>query len=108
MWIVFIASPYTARCGGHLSMQEFRSLLPQTIRIFLQFISYAFAVVIFGIISASSIITTFNNRSTVITTLEIPFPVFFVPIVVGLSLLAIEYIIQFIRFLRNSKNFGKK
>jgi hypothetical protein len=43
-----------------------------------------------------------------LTTLEIPFPIFFIPIIAGLSLLTLEYVIQLIHFLRNSKSVENK
>lgn len=108
IWIIFVTSPYTARSGGHLRVEEFQALLPKRTRYVVQLLSHIFTMIIFGIIAASSIITTLNNRGTLLTTLEIPFPIFFVPIVAGLSLLTLEYVIQLIHFLRNSKSVENK
>ena len=57
-------------------------------------------VAIFGLFAAASIITTTKNQGNVTPTLAIPFTIFFLPTMVGFTLLAVEYIIRLIKLLQ--------
>ncbi len=98
--IVFIALPYTTRSGGLIRLKGFQSLFPKRLKYILRIISYGFGIAVFGIIAASSISSTLNNIGNQTPTLALPFWLFFLPTMVGFSLLTIEYIVLLINFLK--------
>ncbi len=104
VWTVLISASYAARSGGHLSLEWIQALLPQKIRYLLQLFIHVCAVAVFGITTASSFLTTWNNADTTISSLELPFLSVFVPVVAGFFMLALEYSVQLIVLLKDFRN----
>ncbi len=104
IWIIFISAPYATRSGSHIKMEEFQSILPAKVRHILQLFTYLCAITVFGIIGVSAISTTIHNLSNTTPTLEIPSMLFFFPTISGFVLLTIEYIILFIKYVKDFKN----
>ena len=98
--VVFISLPYTTRSGGLIRLEGFQSLLPKRLRYILRIISYGCGIAVFGITAASSISSTLNNIENQTPTLALPFWLFFLPTMVGFTLLTIEYIVLLINFLK--------
>jgi TRAP-type C4-dicarboxylate transport system permease small subunit len=103
VWTVLISASYAARSGGHLSLEWIQALLPQKIRYLLRLFIYACTVGVFGVVTASSFLTTWKNAGTTVSSLQLPFLSVFVPIVAGLFMLTLEYSVQLIVLL---KEFG--
>ena len=99
--IIFIGAPFAARNGGHIRMEEFQAMLPKPLRRVVRFLSFLSAVVVFGIVSYSSVLTLFQNINNRTATLSMPFWIFILPTVFGFLLLTMEYGILFAEFLRN-------
>ena len=92
--IVFFSMSYTARSGGHIRMDELQSFFPKKVRKFLQILIAITGIAIFGLFAAASIITTTKNQGNVTPTLAIPFTIFFLPTMVGFTLLTVEYTLK--------------
>lgn len=98
--IVFLAMPYTARSGGHIRMTELQSFFPKKFQRFLQYLIILCAIAVFGCFAAAAIITTMKNQGNVTPTLAIPFGLFFLPTILGFSLLTLQYIFRFIKLFQ--------
>lgn len=108
VWTVVISASYAARSGGHLSLEWIQALLPQKTRYLLQLFIYVCTVGVFGIVTASSFLTTWMNVHTRVSSLRLPFLSVFIPIVAGFFMLTLEYSVQLIVLLKDFRNvFGK-
>lgn len=101
--IVFLAMPYTARSGGHIRMTELQSFFPKKIRTVLHYLITLCAIAVFGSFAAAAMITTLKNQGNVTPTLAIPFTLFFLPTMLGFSLLTVEYLIRFITLIQGEQ-----
>ena len=88
--LTFIAASYVTRAGGQIRMEEFQALLPPRPRWALQLAIEACGVGVFGVLFVASVVTVTRNLNSVTPVLEIPFWLFFAPLVVGSLLLVVE------------------
>ena len=88
--LVFIASPWVTQQGGQIRMEEFQALVPPKPRWLLQLAIDVAGIVMFAIVFAAAISTIRNNLDNQTATLEMPFWLFFAPLVFGALMLIIE------------------
>jgi TRAP-type C4-dicarboxylate transport system permease small subunit len=91
IWSVFIALRYATSEDAHIRMGEVMGLFPRSFQTAVKVLCHFAAVTAFGLITASTIITTVNNARDTTPTLEIPLVLFFLPTVVGFLLVTIQY-----------------
>ena len=80
--LTFVAAPYVTREGGQIRMEEFQFLLPPKPRWILQLAIEVSGIVLFGVLFVASVVTVTRNLNSVTPVLEIPFLLFFAPLVV--------------------------
>jgi TRAP-type C4-dicarboxylate transport system permease small subunit len=88
--LTFFAASYVTREGGQIRMEEFQALVPARPRWWLQLAIEASAVAFFGVLFVASVVTVTRNLNSVTPILEMPFWVFFAPLVLGSLLLVVE------------------
>jgi TRAP-type C4-dicarboxylate transport system permease small subunit len=93
IWIVLFPLAYTLREGGHIEMTELRDMLPRPLRVGLKFLSDVSSIVIFAIVSWSSLSVILENANNTTATLQIPFWIFFLPNFLGFVLLTVGYVL---------------
>ena len=93
IWIVLFPLAFTLREGGHIEMTEIRDLLPQRIRTGLSYASDVCSLIVFGVVSFSSMSVILDNPNNTTATLQIPFWVFFLPNLLGFVLLTVGYVL---------------
>jgi TRAP-type C4-dicarboxylate transport system permease small subunit len=90
--LTFVAASYVTREGGQIRMEEFQALVPPRPRWVLQLVIEACGIGVFGVLFVASVVTVTRNLNSVTPVLEIPFWLFFAPLVVGSLLLILETI----------------
>jgi TRAP-type C4-dicarboxylate transport system permease small subunit len=90
--LTFVAASYVTREGGQIRMEEFQALVPARPRWVLQLVIEACGIGVFGVLFVASVVTVTRNLNSVTPVLEIPFWLFFAPLVVGSLLLILETI----------------
>ncbi|NWF57354.1 MAG: TRAP transporter small permease [Syntrophaceae bacterium] len=100
IWSVFIALRYTTSEDAHIRMGEVMDLFPRPFQQAVKILGRFAAVAVFGLITASTVVTTINNARDTTPTLEIPLVIFFLPTVVGFLLVTIQYSINLFDALR--------
>ena len=88
--LTFVAASYVTREGGQIRMEEFQALVPARPRWWLQLAIEASGVAFFGVLFVASVVTVSRNLNSVTPVLEMPFWLFFAPLVLGSLLLAVE------------------
>ncbi|HEX2333984.1 MAG TPA: TRAP transporter small permease subunit [Burkholderiales bacterium] len=88
--LTFIAASYVSAEGGQIRMEEFQALLPPRPRWILQLGIEAGAAGFFAVLFAASLVTVSRNLNSVTPVIEMPFWLFFAPLVVGSFLLLAE------------------
>jgi len=88
--LTFLAASYVTREGGQIRMEEFQFLLPPKPRWILQLAIEVSGVAVFGVLFVASVVTVTRNLNSVTPVLEIPFLLFFAPLVLGSLLLVVE------------------
>ena len=88
--LTFLAASYVTRAGGQIRMEEFQFLLPPKPRWLLQLLIEVCGVAVFGVLFVASIVTITRNLNSVTPILEMPFWLFFAPLVAGSLLLVVE------------------
>ena len=91
--LTFVAAAYVSAEGGQIRMEEFQVLLPPRPRWILQMVIETCAAVFFAVLLVASLITVSRNLNSVTPVLEIPFLLFFAPLVLGSFLLLVEALI---------------
>jgi len=91
--LTFVAASYVSAEGGQIRMEEFQVLLPQRLRWILQMVIETCAAAFFAVLLVASLITVSRNLNSVTPVLEIPFLLFFAPLVLGSFLLLVEALI---------------
>jgi TRAP-type C4-dicarboxylate transport system permease small subunit len=102
--VVFISLPLVVREEGHIRMDELQRFLPVRIRGVIRPIILFSAVISFGFIAVAAVITTIKNLDNMTPTLGLPFVVFFLPTILGFSLMVIEYAFFFIYLVKKERN----
>lgn len=93
IWIVLFPLAFTLREGGHIEMTELRDMLPLPMRTGLKFLSDVSSIVVFAIVSWSSLSVILQNANNTTATLQIPFWIFFLPNFLGFVLLTVGYVL---------------
>jgi len=104
IWSVFIALRYTTSEDAHIRMGEVMGIFPEPFQAAVKVLCHFAAVAAFGLITASSLVTTINNARDTTPTLEIPLILFFLPTVVGFLLVTIQYGIILAGLLRGDRS----
>ena len=94
--LTFLAAPYVTAQGGQIRMEEFQGMLPPRPRWLLQLFIELCAVALFGILLVASVVTISRNMNSVTPILEMPFWLFFAPLVAGSLLLVVETLVVFL------------
>jgi len=88
--LTFVAASYVTREGGQIRMEEIQALVPPRPRWVLQLAIETCGVGVFGVLFVASVVTVTRNLNSVTPVLEMPFWLFFAPLVVGSLLLVVE------------------
>ena len=88
--LTFLAAAWVTREGGQIRMEEFQFLLPPKPRWILQLAIEVSGIAVFGVLFVASVVTVTRNLNSVTPVLEIPFWLFFAPLVLGSLLLVVE------------------
>ena len=88
--LTFVAASYVTAEGGQIRMEEFQVFLPPRPRWMLQLVIEASGVAAFAILFVASVVTVWRNLNSVTPILEMPFWLFFAPLVLGSLLLVVE------------------
>ena len=88
--LTFLAGAWVTQEGGQIRMEEFQFLLPPKPRWILQLAIEISGIAVFGVLFIASVVTVTRNLNSVTPVLEIPFWLFFAPLVLGSLLLAVE------------------
>ena len=101
--LTFLAASYVTAEGGQIRMEEFQVWLPPRPRWLLQLFIELSGVAVFGILFVASVVTVSRNLNSVTPILEMPFWLFFAPLVVGSLLLVVETLAMFIHTWRSRR-----
>jgi TRAP-type C4-dicarboxylate transport system permease small subunit len=88
--LTFLAASYVTAEGGQIRMEEFQAWLPPRPRWLLQLLIEASGVAVFSVLFVASVVTVSRNMNSVTPILEMPFWLFFAPLVLGSFLLVVE------------------
>lgn len=106
--LTFLASSYVTLEGGQIRMEEFQGLLPTRPRWYLQMTIELAGVVMFAVIFIAAAVTIGNNLQNQTPTLEMPFPLFMAPLLVGSLLLTLETAMTFLHTLKRRRPEDKQ
>jgi TRAP-type C4-dicarboxylate transport system permease small subunit len=93
--LTFLAASYVTAEGGQIRMEEFQAWLPPRPRWVLQLFIELSGVFLFGVLFVASVVTVARNMNSVTPILEMPFWLFFAPLVLGSLLLVVETLAMF-------------
>jgi len=82
-------------------MGELMTLFSDRVQYVIGIIWRISAVLVFGIVSISAVISTSRNLYSTTEALELPYLIFFFPTIVGFILVTIQYFIILIEFIKN-------
>jgi TRAP-type C4-dicarboxylate transport system permease small subunit len=105
--LTFLAASYVTREGGQIRMEEFQFLLPPRPRWILQLAIELCGVAVFGVLFVASVVTVTRNMNSVTPVLEMPFWLFFAPLVVGSALLVVETLAMLVHTWRTRRPEAK-
>lgn len=106
--LTFLAASYVTHQGGQIRMEEFQFLLPPKPRWILQLLIELSGIAVFGILFAASVVTVTRNMNSVTPVLEIPFWLFFAPLVLGSALLVVETLAMLVHTWRARRPEAKQ
>ncbi len=106
--LTFAAASYVTREGGQIRMEEFQALVPARPRWWLQLAIEASGVAFFGVLFVASVVTVTRNLNSVTPILEMPFWVFFAPLVLGSLLLVVETLAVLVQTWRARRPEAKR
>ncbi len=92
--LVLIGASCVSAEGGQIRMEEFQALLPRPLQKPLRLLIESCGVAVFALLLVASIVTVSRNLNSVTPVLEMPFPVFFAPLVLGSALLTLEALVS--------------
>lgn len=87
--VVMTPLAFTERTKSHVVMEELQAVLPAPIRRFVAILSGMAATVVYALVTLSAFSVLLNNSSNVTATLKMPFWLFFLPSVLGLSFITV-------------------
>jgi TRAP-type C4-dicarboxylate transport system permease small subunit len=91
--LVLVGASCVSAEGGQIRMEEFLAILPPVIQRPLRLVIDGFAVAVFALLFVASLVTVSRNLNSVTPVLEIPFAIFFAPLVLGSALLTLESVV---------------
>ena len=103
IWSVFISLRYTTKAGGHIRMDDLLARFPRKVQSVFGLVWHLSAVGVFGIVSVSSVLATIRNPYGATEALGIPFWIFFLPTIIGFSLVTLQYIVILIHYIKDLK-----
>jgi TRAP-type C4-dicarboxylate transport system permease small subunit len=106
--LTFVAAPYVTAQGGQIRMEEFQVLLPPKPRWIVQLAVELSGVAVFGILFVASVVTITRNLNSETPVLQIPFWLFFAPLVVGSLMLAVETLAMLMHTWRSRRPEAKQ
>jgi TRAP-type C4-dicarboxylate transport system permease small subunit len=106
--LTFLAASYVTHEGGQIRMEEFQFLLPPKPRWVLQLAIEVSGVAVFGVLFVASVVTVTRNMNSVTPVLEIPFWLFFAPLVLGSLLLVVETLAMLVHTWRTRRPEAKR
>ena len=106
--LTFLSAAYVTREGGQIRMEEFQFLLPPKPRWILQLAIEVSGVAVFGVLFVASVVTVTRNLNSVTPVLEIPFLLFFAPLVLGSLLLVVETLAMLVHTWRTRRPEAKR
>jgi TRAP-type C4-dicarboxylate transport system permease small subunit len=106
--LTFLAASYVTHQGGQIRMEEFQFLLPPKPRWILQLAIEVSGVAVFGVLFVASVVTVTRNLNSVTPVLEIPFLLFFAPLVLGSLLLVVETLAMLVHTWRARRPEAKR
>jgi TRAP-type C4-dicarboxylate transport system permease small subunit len=106
--LTLVAASYVTREGGQIRMEEFQALVPARPRWWLQLGIEASGVAFFGVLFVASVVTVTRNLNSVTPILEMPFWLFFAPLVVGSLLLVVETLAMLLHTWRRRRPEAKQ
>jgi TRAP-type C4-dicarboxylate transport system permease small subunit len=106
--LTFLAASYVTREGGQIRMEEFQFLLPPKPRWILQLAIEVSGIGVFGVLFVASVVTVTRNLNSVTPVLEIPFLLFFAPLVLGSLLLVMETLAMLVHTWRTRRPEAKR
>jgi TRAP-type C4-dicarboxylate transport system permease small subunit len=106
--LTLLAGSYVTREGGQIRMEEFQFLLPPKPRWILQLVIEISGIAVFGVLFVASVVTVTRNLNSVTPVLEIPFWLFFAPLVVGSLLLVVETLAMLVHTWRRRRPEAKQ
>jgi TRAP-type C4-dicarboxylate transport system permease small subunit len=106
--LTFVAASYVTREGGQIRMEEFQFLLPPKPRWLLQLAIEVSGVAVFGVLFVASVVTVTRNLNSVTPVLEMPFLLFFAPLVLGSLLLVVETLAMLVHTWRTRRPEAKR
>jgi TRAP-type C4-dicarboxylate transport system permease small subunit len=106
--LTLLAASYVTREGGQIRMEEFQFLLPPKPRWILQLLIEASGIAVFGVLFVASVVTVTRNMNSVTPVLEIPFWLFFAPLVAGSLLLVVETLAMLVHTWRRRRPEAKQ
>ena len=104
----FLAASYVTAEGGQIRMEEFQVWLPPRPRWALQLVIEASGVAVFAILFVASLVTVSRNMNSVTPILEMPFWLFFAPLVLGSLLLVVETLAMLVHTWRRRRPEDKQ
>jgi TRAP-type C4-dicarboxylate transport system permease small subunit len=90
--LVFLAVPSLLLTNEQIRLTEFVARLPRGLRMTLERVTLALAGISFAVIAVAGMASALKNASTRTPTLDIPFWLFTLPMVVGLAVGAAGYV----------------
>ena len=106
--LTLMGAAYVTRSGGQIRMEEFAAMLPARGRFGLQVFIDLCSVMMFGLITAASVISIGQNLDNQTATREMPYWLFMAPLTLGMALLTLEYVLQLRRTLRQGRASDKQ
>lgn len=101
MAIVVIAAPYVARKDGHITMREFLYKMPMKVQKVIFYLQDICCVVYYGIIAYSAVVMVQKNLSSFMIGFNQPYWQFYLPVILGLGIMAVEYVFILFSHIRN-------
>jgi TRAP-type C4-dicarboxylate transport system permease small subunit len=106
--LTFLAASWVTQQGGQIRMEEFQFLLPPKPRWILQLAIEISGIAVFGVLFVASVVTVTRNLNSVTPILEIPFWLFFAPLVLGSLLLVVETLVILVHTWRARRPEAKQ
>jgi TRAP-type C4-dicarboxylate transport system permease small subunit len=106
--LTFLSAAYVTSEGGQIRMEEFQFLLPPKPRWILQLAIEVSGAAVFGVLFVASVVTVTRNLNSVTPVLEIPFLLFFAPLVLGSLLLVVETLAMLMHTWRTRRPEDKR